>query len=82
MKNGIYGAIHTQKGILTLELHYKKVPATVGNFVGLAEGSLANEVKQTGIPYYDGLNFHRVIPDFMIQEVVSREWVSGRLPIW
>ena len=67
MKNGIYGAIHTQKGILTLELHYKKVPATVGNFVGLAEGSLANEVKQTGIPYYDGLNFHRVIPDFMIQ---------------
>ena len=67
MKDGIYAAIHTQKGTLTLQLHYEKTPATVGNFVGLAEGSLANEVKQTGTPYYDGLNFHRVIPDFMVQ---------------
>ena len=67
MKDGIYAAIHTQKGTLTLQLHYEQTPATVGNFVGLAEGSLANEVKQTGTPYYDGLNFHRVIPDFMVQ---------------
>jgi FKBP-type peptidyl-prolyl cis-trans isomerase len=67
MKDGIYAVIHTQKGTLTLQLHYEKTPATVGNFVGLAEGSLANEVKQTGTPYYDGLNFHRVIPDFMVQ---------------
>ena len=67
MKDGIYAAINTQKGTLTLQLHYEKTPATVGNFVGLAEGSLANEVKQNGTPYYDGLNFHRVIPDFMIQ---------------
>jgi FKBP-type peptidyl-prolyl cis-trans isomerase len=67
MKDGIYAAIHTQNRTLTLQLHYKKTPATVGNFVGLAEGSLANEVKQTGTPYYDGLNFHRVIPDFMVQ---------------
>ena len=67
MKDGIYAAIHTQKRTLTLQLHYKKTTATVGNFVGLAEGSLANEVKQTGTPYYDGLNFHRVIPDFMVQ---------------
>ena len=67
MKDGIYSAIHTQKGILTLQLHYKQTPATVGNFVGLAEGTLANEVKSNGTPYYDGLNFHRVIPDFMIQ---------------
>ena len=67
MKEGIYAAIHTQKGTLILQLHYEKTPATVGNFVGLAEGSLANEVKQTGTPYYDGLNFHRVIPDFMVQ---------------
>ena len=67
MKDGIYAAIHTQKGTLTLQLHYEKTPATAGNFVGLAEGSLANEVKQTGTPYYDGLNFHRVIPDFMVQ---------------
>ena len=67
MKDGIYAAIHTQKGILTLQLHYKQTPATVGNFVGLAEGTLANEVKSNGTPYYDGLNFHCVIPDFMIQ---------------
>ena len=67
MKDGIYASIHTQKGTLTLQLHYEKTPATVGNFIGLAEGSLANEVKQIGIPYYDGLNFHRVIPDFMVQ---------------
>ena len=67
MKDGIYAAIHTPKGILTLQLHYEQTPATVGNFVGLAEGNLANEVKQNGSPYYDGLTFHRVIPDFMIQ---------------
>ena len=67
MKNGIYAEIHTPKGTLTLQLHYKQTPATVGNFVGLAEGSLANKVKSNGIPYYDGLNFHRVIPDFMVQ---------------
>ncbi len=67
MKDGIYAAIHTQKGIITIQLHYKETPATVGNFVGLAEGTLPNEVKANGIPYYDGLNFHRVIPDFMIQ---------------
>lgn len=67
MKDGIYAAIHTQKGILTLQLHYKQTPATVGNFIGLAEGTLSNEVKSNGTPYYDGLNFHRVIPDFMIQ---------------
>ena len=67
MKDGIYAVILTQKGTLTLQLHYEKTPATVGNFVGLAEGNLVNEVKQTGTPYYDGLKFHRVIPDFMVQ---------------
>ena len=67
MTDGIYAAIHTQKGIITIQLHYKETPATVGNFVGLAEGTLPNEVKANGTPYYDGLNFHRVIPDFMIQ---------------
>jgi FKBP-type peptidyl-prolyl cis-trans isomerase len=39
----------------------------VGNFVGLAEGKLENQAKPAGEPYYDGLAFHRVIPDFMIQ---------------
>ena len=67
MNEGIYAVIYTQKRTLTLQLHYEKTPGTVGNFVGLAEGNLVNEVKQTGTPYYDGLNFHRVIPDFMVQ---------------
>ena len=67
MTEGIYAVIYTQKGTLTLQLHYEKTPGTVGNFVGLAEGNLVNEVKHTGTPYYVGLNFHRVIPDFMVQ---------------
>jgi peptidylprolyl isomerase len=40
---------------------------TVANFVGLAEGTLENKAKPEGEPYYDGLKFHRVIADFMIQ---------------
>ncbi len=48
-------------------MNTKKHPGTVGNFVGLAEGNLENEAKPQGKPYYDGLKFHRVIPDFMVQ---------------
>ena len=50
-----------------MNLEYEKTPGTVGNFVALAEGNLENNVKKQGTPYYDGLKFHRVIPDFMIQ---------------
>ena len=45
----------------------KKTPGTVGNFIALAEGNIENSAKEQGTPYYDGLKFHRVIPDFMIQ---------------
>lgn len=64
-KDGIYAIIHTDKGDITLELEYKRCPMTVCNFVGLAEGSL--NMSDLGMPFYDGLNFHRVIKDFMIQ---------------
>ena len=64
-KDGIYAIIHTDKGDITLELEYKRCPMTVCNFVGLAEGSL--NMSDLGTPFYDGLNFHRVIKDFMIQ---------------
>lgn len=67
MKDGLYAKIHTSRGEILLELTYKQTPGTVANFVGLAEGGIQNEVKEEGEPYYDGLKFHRVIEDFMIQ---------------
>ena len=67
MQNGIYAKITTPKGVILLRLTYDKTPATVGNFVALAEGKMKNSQKPLGVPYYDGLTFHRVIPNFMIQ---------------
>ena len=67
MDNGIYAKITTPKGVITVKLEHEKTPGTVGNFVALAEGNLENGAKPQGTPYYNGLKFHRVIPDFMIQ---------------
>lgn len=67
MENGIYAKFHTTKGEILVKLTYDLTPATVGNFVALAEGTMPNKVKKQGEPYYDGLVFHRVIADFMIQ---------------
>ncbi len=67
MQNGIYAKITTTKGLILLRLTYLETPATVGNFVALAEGKMQNNKKPIGTPYYDGLSFHRVIPNFMIQ---------------
>ncbi|MFD2517903.1 peptidylprolyl isomerase [Salinimicrobium flavum] len=67
MNDGLYAKFHTSKGEILIELEYEKTPGTVGNFVGLAEGNLENEAKPQRDPYYDGLIFHRVIPDFMVQ---------------
>ncbi len=64
---GIYATFNTSKGKIVCLLEYEKTPLTVANFVGLAEGALKNDHKPAGTPYYDGLNFHRVIDDFMIQ---------------
>lgn len=65
LENGIYAKIETEKGDILLSLEYKKCPMTVCNFIGLAEGEL--NVEEKGEPFYDGLSFHRVIKDFMIQ---------------
>ena len=67
MENGIYAKFNTTKGSILVKLTHELTPGTVGNFVALAEGNLENKVKPQGTRYYDGLKFHRVIPDFMIQ---------------
>ncbi|MFP4363645.1 MAG: peptidylprolyl isomerase [Spirochaetia bacterium] len=64
--NGLYARIETNRGDIIVELAYDKVPMTVANFVGLAEGTLGS-TRGEGTPFYDGLTFHRVIDDFMIQ---------------
>jgi peptidyl-prolyl cis-trans isomerase A (cyclophilin A) len=67
MENGIYAKFNTSKGSILVKLTHDLTPGTVGNFVALAEGNLENKSRPQGKPYYDGLKFHRVIPDFMIQ---------------
>lgn len=67
MQDGIYAKFNTTKGEILIKLTHDKTPGTVGNFVALAEGEQKNSAKPEGKPYYDGLNFHRVIADFMIQ---------------
>ncbi|QMU64860.1 MAG: peptidylprolyl isomerase [Flavobacteriaceae bacterium] len=67
MNNGIYAKLNTSKGTVLVNLEFEKTPGTVGNFIALAEGKLENSSKPQGTPFYDGLTFHRVITDFMIQ---------------
>lgn len=67
MNNQLLAHIVTNRGTITVNLEYEKAPVTVANFVGLAEGSIPNKARNAGEPYYDGLTFHRVISDFMIQ---------------
>lgn len=65
---GILAEIYTNKGKIALQLEFQKTPITVANFITLAEGKnefVTNDRK--GKPYYDGLKFHRVIANFMIQ---------------
>lgn len=70
LANGLYAVIATSQGDMVLSLDYKNSPVTVANFVNLAEGKMENTAKPKGVPFYDGLTFHRCIhePDpFMIQ---------------
>lgn len=59
--------VYTRKGLLKVGLEFVRTPMTVANFVALAEGKMPNKHKPLGQPYYDGLKFHRVIENFMIQ---------------
>ncbi|SEH90774.1 peptidylprolyl isomerase [Bathymodiolus azoricus thioautotrophic gill symbiont] len=66
LAEGLYANLHTNQGDIVVQLAYKKAPLTVINFVGLAEGTKRSNI-QTGKPFYNGLKFHRVIDNFMIQ---------------
>ena len=61
MATEIHAVFDTTEGRFKIKLFDDKAPNTVQNFVDLAEGT------KTGKPFYDGLIFHRVIPDFMVQ---------------
>ncbi|MBI4325214.1 MAG: peptidylprolyl isomerase [Chloroflexi bacterium] len=73
LADGVYADMDTSKGKILLQLEFEKTPLTVANFVGLAEGTKdyskdpGGTSKPQGKPFYNGLTFHRVIPDFMIQ---------------
>jgi peptidyl-prolyl cis-trans isomerase A (cyclophilin A) len=68
----LYARFRTTMGNIVIRLEEQRAPNTVKNFVGLATGTQPwkdpkSGEEKTGVPYYDGLIFHRVIPDFMIQ---------------
>ena len=61
MPNETFALFDTTEGKFKIKLFADKAPKTVENFISLADGT------KTGKPFYDGLIFHRVIPNFMIQ---------------
>lgn len=69
--DGLYAVFETSLGTFACSLEFEKTPVTVGNFVGLAEGRIPFLDPRTqewvSRPYYDGLKFHRVVKDFVIQ---------------
>ena len=66
---GIFATISTTKGDIVVQLEYAKTPVTVANFIALSEGTstCVLDDKLKGKPFFNGLKFHRVIKDFMIQ---------------
>jgi peptidyl-prolyl cis-trans isomerase A (cyclophilin A) len=88
----LYARMNTTEGTIVLLLEEEKAPKTVANFVGLATGKMEWKDPKTGqtqkgVPLYDGVRFHRVIPEFMIQcgdplsrytdEAAAARWGTG-----
>ena len=85
----LYARFITSEGTMVLRLEEKRAPKTVANFVGLATGTMEWKDPKTGdaqkgVPLYDGVRFHRVIPDFMIQcgDPLSRYTDEGSTGRW
>lgn len=68
LKDGFYAEIQTNKGDVLLELYEDAAPMTVANLISLAEGTNNNVPDSIkGNKFYDGIRFHRVVPNFVIQ---------------
>jgi peptidylprolyl isomerase len=67
LPDGLYAEITTTKGVIVARLEPEKTPLAVASFVGLAEGTIANDAYPEGSPYYDGSVFHRVVDGHVIQ---------------
>jgi len=70
--DGLYAEVRTSKGLIVARLEADLTPLTVANFVGLAEGTVANAAFDPGRPFFDGSVYHRVVPGHVIQTGVPQ----------